>query len=126
MTKREQIRQLQEELLNAKASYERTTQDTFASQRRLVAELKTEHGLAMQGKAFEINHLADERVKEAEDRVVQMEKQLAVLTKENELCKKAVELNADIIDIKDLVRTLIGKLPEINISNLSVSAKKED
>lgn len=47
--------------------------------------------------------------------------QIAELKKENEMMKKIVDLNADIIDVKNLVSKLIEKLPEIKLNNLTVS-----
>lgn len=53
--------------------------------------------------------------------------QIAELKKENEMMKKIVDLNADIIDVKNLVSKLIEKLPEIKLNNLTVNthAQKE-
>ena len=90
--------------------------------------LKADNELAMKKKEFEITHNSDVRVKEAEDKVVDMEKKLAVAESENKMLREIADLNGDIIDIKELVTKLIDKLPEIKLSSLNVSggSKKQD
>jgi len=38
---------------------------------------------------------------------------------------KIVDLNSDVIDIKDLVKKLIDKLPEVNLQNLTIQNGSE-
>jgi hypothetical protein len=38
---------------------------------------------------------------------------------------KIVDLNADIIDVKELVVSLIKKLPEVNLQNLTVMSQSK-
>jgi len=81
-------------------------------------ELKNTHKLELSQKEFEMKHLADERVKKAEDAKIEMEKKLAVAESENKQLREIADLNGDIIDIKELVTKLIDKLPEIKLSSL--------
>ena len=85
-----------------------------------IKELVKDQELELKDKEFQINHFKDEKVKELRKLLTQKSEDLAVLKKENEMLDKITNLNADIIDIKDLVANLIKKLPDINITSLSV------
>lgn len=80
-----------------------------------------EHEIALKDKEFDLKHFKDDEMKTMSDKVVTLEKQLEVAKKENEMLAKMTNLNADVIDIKDLVSQLIKKLPEINLSSLTVN-----
>jgi len=86
-----------------------------------IKELKKDHELALREKEFEIKHLADERVKKAEEESTELARKVAVLEKENQMLGKITDLNADVIDVKKLVSDLIEKLPEIKINSVSFS-----
>ncbi len=88
---------------------------------------KQEADMKLKEKEFEIRHLADERVKQAEDKAIGLEQQLAVAEKEIEMLVKITDLNADVIDVKGLVKDLINKLPEIRLTALpgGAAAKPE-
>lgn len=86
-----------------------------------IIELESEHNLALKEKAFELKHLKDEEIKKAKDEVIEMTKKLAVLTKENEMLKSITDVNADIIDVKDLVSKLVEKLPTIDLKSLTIN-----
>lgn len=86
-----------------------------------VKRMESAHELELKQKDFEIAHLESEKLKELEAEKIDLTKQVAVLTKEIEMTKKIIELDADVIDVKDLVTKLIEKLPEVKISSLAVS-----
>ena len=85
-----------------------------------IAELKKSYELALKDKEFELKHFKDDEIKKLNENVVGKSQTIAVLQKENEMLGKITNLNADIIDIKDLVNKLIDKLPEIKLSNLTL------
>ncbi len=89
-----------------------------------VAELESAHRLALKEKAFELNHFKDEEVKELREQIASKVTEIAVLEKENEMLVKITNINADLIDIKDLVSKLIDKLPEINLNSLTINGSK--
>jgi len=82
-----------------------------------IDKLKNDHSLALSQKEFELNHSADERVKEAEGKAAESDKKLAVAAKENEMLVKITDLNKDVIDVKELVTNIINKLPTVNITS---------
>lgn len=82
--------------------------------------LQQKHSFELQQKQFEITHFKDNKITSLIEELTKLKEKNAVLTKENEMLSKITDLNADIIDIKDLVNTLVSKLPEIKISSLHV------
>lgn len=86
-----------------------------------IKELESNHKLALREKEFDLKHFKDDEVKKLNDLISKQGQEIAVLKKENEMLGKITNLNADIIDIKDLVNKLVDKLPTINLSSLSVN-----
>lgn len=88
-------------------------------------EIKTDHKLALKEKEFELKYFKDEEVKKMQKEISDKDQNIAVLKKENEMLGKITNLNADIIDIKDLVNKLVDKLPTINLSSLTVNGNNQ-
>jgi hypothetical protein len=107
---------LRDNLSDEKYSKERIEQ----SYELKIKDLESEHGLELKEKEFEMRHLKDEEVKKAKEEVVEISKKLAVLTKENEMLKSITDVNADIIDVKDLMNKLVEKLPSIDLKSLTI------
>lgn len=85
-----------------------------------VKELEKDHELALKEKEFELRHFKDDEVKKLRESLSGKNSEISVLKKENEMLGKITDLNADIIDVKDLVQKLIDKLPEIKLNNLTI------
>ncbi len=121
------VARLEEDLGYAKQNFERAkreNEDLKHKQELDLKEVGAEHVLALKEKEFELKHFKDEEVKKLQAEKIELEKKNAVLEKELEMNKQIVDLNADVIDVKDLVSKLIDKLPEVNISNLTLEAGK--
>jgi predicted peptidase len=88
-----------------------------------ISELEQSNKLALKEKEFEMKHFKDEEVLALKKELAESNQANAVLQKENEMLQKITDLNGDIIDIKDLVANLIGKLPEFKISSLNVNTE---
>jgi len=86
-----------------------------------IKEIEASHKIELKEKEFELAHFKDEAVKAGNLENLNLKLKIVVLEKENEMLGKITNLNADIIDIKDLVRNLIGKLPEIKLTNLTIA-----
>lgn len=84
-------------------------------------EIEHTHKLALKEKEFELKHFKDNKLKAVQDEFTTAEKTIEVLKKENEMLVKITDLNADIIDVKELVNALIKKLPEVNLQSLTVN-----
>lgn len=89
-----------------------------------IQKLESEHEIALKEKEFELKHFESIETKKLQDKVVQLEKDLAVQKQKNEMLDKITDLNADVIDVKDLVKNLINKLPEVKINSLSVMGQQ--
>lgn len=85
-----------------------------------IRSLKANHELELKAKEFELKHFKDDELKDLRGEIETLKKEAAVLRKENEMLHKITDLNADVIDVKKLVESLIGKLPEVKISSLAV------
>lgn len=86
-----------------------------------VEKLKHTHSLELQQKDFDLKHYKDEELKKKEELIVSLQQQVAILKKENEMLDKIVDLNGDMVDIKELINSLIKKLPEVNLQNLTIN-----
>jgi hypothetical protein len=86
-----------------------------------IERIEADHKIALKEKEAEITHYKDDELKKMGEKVTAAEKKQAVLEKENEMLIKITDLNGDVIDIKELVRDLIGKLPEVNLQNLTIT-----
>ena len=91
-----------------------------------VARLRSGHDLAMKEKEFEIIHFKDDEIKKIREENITVLRDYAVLKKENELLKSITDLNADIIDVKDLVSKLIEKLASIDLKSLTVNNNNKE
>ena len=88
-----------------------------------VAQLKSDQKLELEQKAFELKHFKDAEVQKLTKELNDAKSEIAVLKKENEMLDKITDLNADVIDVKDVVNKIIDKLPTMNISSISVGAQ---
>ncbi len=119
----EQIIELKEEVNSLIEENKKKDLDNELKVKRLDAE----HEIIINEKNFEIKHLESEKVKELQVKLTEAEQKIAVFTKQVEMLDKIVDLNADVIDVKDLVTKLIDKLPEIKLTTLagSTGTKKD-
>lgn len=69
---------------------------------------------------FKMDHIAEKKTAELKKKNIELEQRNAVLEKENGVMEKVVNINKDIIDVKDLVRNLVQKLPTIDLKSLSI------
>lgn len=80
--------------------------------------MKDEHDAALR--------LAKQIATEEKDaELITARQELAVVKKENEMLKAINELDSDVLDIKELVTKIIDKLPQINLTSLSVQGQTQ-
>lgn len=108
-------REMEEQLAEQKSDMEH-------AQAMSTSKLVHDHKMELRENEFDLEHFKDEEIKEISDELVESKETVAVLKKENEMLKQITNLNADVIDIKDLVGKLIEKLPEVNLQSLTVHA----
>lgn len=90
-----------------------------------IEKLKADHSIALKEKEFDLKHFKDEELKKAQETLTKEKQDNAVLRKENEMLVKITDLNADVIDVKDLVNNLIEKLPTVNLTSLTVQSTEK-
>jgi predicted RNase H-like nuclease (RuvC/YqgF family) len=127
-TIREELKSVKAELKGVKSENKKLNEDVDKLNRKIViakedAELearrtKTQH-------EFELVHFKDDEVETLRKQNTELTKKLAVTENENKMLGKIVDVNKDIIDVKNLVNTLIEKLPTININSLMAAPSKE-
>lgn len=88
-------------------------------------ELSLEKRLELEEKDFQLKHFKDEEVSKLKEKIEEIEKENAVFKKEIEMLDKVIKLDKDIVDVKQLIKDLIGKLPEIKLNNLTIRNDKE-
>lgn len=90
-----------------------------------IDKLKQSHKLELKEKEFEMEHFKDEELKKKDKKIVELEKDLAEYKKENKMLEKMIDMNADVVDVKNLVEQLIKKLPEVNLKSLTINSKSK-
>lgn len=83
-----------------------------------VESLTASNEIAIERAELDIEFAGEKKVKDAEDRAQAAEKVSAVALSQVEIYKGLVDLNGDILDIKDITTQIITKLPTINLSSL--------
>lgn len=131
-------KQAREEAENLAREVKQREEDTARAHTQEMEDLKREHDAAFEIQAkenqialsdAELKYTYDEskKVTEAKDARIAAEKALAVAEAENTMLKEMINLNGDIVDIKDMTNKIIDKLPTINLSSLpSAPAAKQD
>lgn len=113
-----QIKDLKDDIQD----YRKSIREMELNQELEVKEIKHAHSLELLTKQFEIEHKTDGDKDTLNKKVQELEKTLGIVTKEKEMLEKIVDISADIIDIKELVKTLIQKIPTIDIKSLNVTS----
>lgn len=83
------------------------------------------HEMTIKQHTFDLKHYKDETIKKLELESSLLRQKNAVLENENKMLDKMVQIDADVIDVKDLVKNLINKLPEVNLQNLTLNAPQQ-
>lgn len=79
---------------------------------------KFDHELALKEKEFQLKHFKDNELMKVREEKAAAEAKNQVLEKENKMLQDIVDLNADIVDIKQLINKLIDKLPNVDIKSI--------
>ncbi len=83
-----------------------------------IKAIRLDHELALKKKQFEIDHLESDQLSLLRAELVSLQKEIAVANTKLELMAKVTDVNADVLDVKDLVTKLIEKMPTININSI--------
>lgn len=75
---------------------------------------------------FDEDHMETKKIKSLENKINQLQTSNAELSVANDSLNKMVDLNNDVLDVKDLVKSLIEKLPEVNINTITANIEKSN
>lgn len=100
-------------------------EDLKANHTREVETLEHKYTLAIKDLEFNMKNFKDNEILEKNKEIKKLTNSNAVLTKENEMMNKMVDINADIVDVKGIINQLINKLPEVNLSNLTINTESK-
>jgi arginine/lysine/ornithine decarboxylase len=111
-TKNQHAKDLEKALKNAKSE--------ISDLEESIKQVRWDCEHELKEKELKNKYFKDEEIKKVQDAQIKAEKRTAVLESENELYKKLVDTNAEIINIKELVTKLIEKLPQVDLKNITV------
>lgn len=83
-----------------------------------IKAIRVDHELEIKKKQFEVDYFETGEIKKLREALTSAEKELAVANTKLELMSKVTDVNADVLDVKDLVTKLIEKMPTININSI--------
>ena len=117
-----------QELAKYKEKYEIERSDKMSLNLRLealradhdleVRRLKSIHELELMKKQTEIDLFESLQTKKLRDEVVELKRLLAIAETKLEFMDRLTDVNADVLDVKQLVSNLIEKLPTVNINSI--------
>lgn len=81
-----------------------------------IAQINSNHALAMKEKEFEMKHFKDAEIQKLEKDIVEKDKTIVKLETENKSLSSIVEVDAHILDVKEVVNQLFSKIPNVNIT----------
>ena len=89
----------------------------------VVKELQSKHKLELDQRDFDLKNHKDAEIAKAYAERDQAVSESAILKKELEVTQKIVDINSDIVDVKDIINKLITALPKIDLNSITVNAK---
>lgn len=122
VSKPARVIELEDAINDMVRSHTREIEDMKLNYERTIDRLQHEHHLEKERVALEHKFSQKEEVRILDGELKQSEKEKAVLTEKVAMLEKMVDLNGDIVDVKEMVAGIIKKLPEVNISGLTVQA----
>lgn len=88
-----------------------------------LATKDSEKDIAIKEKEFEVRHQMDDDKKTLLEENNTLKTKLAVAEADIKMLDRIVDLDSDIIDVKDVVNKLIDKLPNIDITQLAIGKR---
>jgi hypothetical protein len=111
-----------------KAKYEsEKTERLYAERKRIedksdheiyVKQIKADHEIELKKKQAEIDLFESFTIKTLENEITDLQIKLAVAETKLEFMSKITDVNADVLDVKELVNKLIEKMPTVNINSI--------
>lgn len=124
----QKVKDLKDEVYDLKDEVERLEDNIKCSDNIIddfkenAKQAKHDHKLALSDKDHEIKHFKDNELKTAELKAAEFEQKNAVLEEKVEMLEKMIDIDADIIDVKEIINSLIEKLPTVNFDGIAATA----
>lgn len=118
---------IKREVINSVA--ERHTNEISDLKREFAMEKKEmakEHELALKDMKFKMEREVEAKTTELKAEVVALEQKLAVAEKTVEMMDELTDLQTGMLDVKEVVASLIKKLPDINIKSITAGPSSKD
>lgn len=108
---------------HATEDHERALTEVKMDHELAIKELKKAHELNLAQRDFDMKNQKDVEVLKYKAEADKAREDMSVLKKELEVTLKIVDINSDIVDVKDIINKLITALPKIDLTSLTVNSK---
>lgn len=88
-----------------------------------IKELENKHKFELAQRDFDLKNQKDAEILKYKEEAEKAKSDMLVLAKELEVTQKIVDINSDIVDVKDIINKLITALPKIDLSSITVNSK---
>lgn len=89
-------------------------------------EIAKNHELALKDMEFKMEREVETKTAKLAAEVVELKKELAVAENTVEMMDELTDLQTGMIDVKEVVNSLIKKLPDINIKSITAGPSNKD
>jgi hypothetical protein len=111
------------QISNMTEDHKRELTELGLDQQLAIKELQSKHKLALDQRDFDLKNHKDTEITKAYEERDKAVSESAILKKELEVTQKIVDINSDIVDVKDIINKLITALPKIDLNSITVNSK---
>lgn len=130
----EREKELVQKLNDLRIEHDRKVKHTEEDNKRAVDALKADnvlaikalenkHKLELDQRDFDLKNQKDVEILKYKEETDKAKSDMLVLAKELEVTQKIVDINADLVDVKDVINKLITALPKIDLNSITVNQK---
>src|SRR5690348_10464423 len=116
---RSTIRNLEEKIQDLHHDHKKEVNDLVTDHQLELREIKKDHELEIKTFEFKLKNFENEEVLKLTKELNEAKQKIAVLEERTTQLDKIVDLNADIVDVKEIINSLIKKLPQIDLQKLT-------
>jgi uncharacterized coiled-coil protein SlyX len=91
-----------------------------------VKEIRKDHELEIKGLKFDMERATEQETADLKKEVTELEQKLAVAENTIEMMDELTELQTGMLDVKEVVSSLIKKLPTIDIKSITAGSSSKD
>lgn len=121
----DELKAFKEDYEDQQREHSQEIEDLQRDHKSAISELEHNHKLTLAQKEYDLKHFKDDEIVKLRTELATANEGLAVAKKENEMLDKLVNVNADIVNVKELITSLIAKLPEVNLKELTIHTNQK-